>query len=346
MISDNDIKISQLFWGTENGEEVYLFKLTNSSGAYVELTNYGATLVSAVVPNANGTNGNVVLGFNSLVAYLDDDCYIGSTIGHYANRIACGEFKLDDHTYQIDINDGKNANHGGVHGFNKRVFKYITTEQGISFLLISPDGDGGFPGKLHFRVNYSWTDLNELVIGYEAMSEHKTVVNFTNHAYFNLKNGGDILGHELAVYAERFLDTTVEFIPTGIIQPTGDMGLGGGAIRNKLTVDNGRLIGLNVCYLLDNKEKKELGLAATLTEKSSGRKLEVYTTYPSIMVYTGDYLKSVCPGHNLYCYGPFNGLCLECQYYPDSPNHDKFPSTILYAGSLCKELIIYQFSSS
>jgi aldose 1-epimerase len=341
------VKITSKLWGEYAGRPVYLFKIENAGGAYVELTNYGATLVSAVVPDAHGAYTNVVLGFSSLQAYIDDASYMGSTIGRYANRINGAKFMLDGVTYFLEKNEGQHTNHGGNHGFNSRVFDYLVTDDGLSFGIKSEDGEGGYPGNLELTVNYRFTDQNELVITYQASTDKKTVANFTNHAYFNLSNDGSkIFDHSLTVYAGNILDNKAEYIPSGLVKPAGDIALTGTSIRNKMTVKDDGIAGLNDCYILDEQNNNSIKPAAKLFEKRSGRKLEVFTTYPALMVYTADYLESKHLGHNLCKYSPFDGLCLECQYFPDSPNHQHFPSTTLEAGALYQETIIYKFSSN
>ncbi|WP_419702125.1 aldose epimerase family protein [Mucilaginibacter sp. NFX135] len=321
-----------------------LFKMENTHGAYVELTNYGATLVSVVVPDRHGVYSNVVLGFPSLHAYLDDDCYIGSTIGRYANRIGGASFQLDGITWYLENNDGENTNHGGSKGFNTRVFKYVVTAEGLYFTIQSTDGEGGYPGNLELTVHYVWTDLNELLISYCASTDKKTIANFTNHAYFNLSNdGAKIFDHRLTIHAGSLLQNDGNYIPTGIIEPVGNRRLSDTVIKNKMMVNETHITGLNDCYILDEQPGTYHKLAAELTEKRSGRKLEIFTTYPALMVYTGDYLQSEYLGHHQNPYSPFDGICLECQHYPDSPNHSNFPTTVLNPGDTYHESIIYKF---
>jgi aldose 1-epimerase len=344
-MNNDDIKVSSKLWGEYDGQPVYLFKLENANGACVGLTNYGATLVSAVVPDAHGVYGNAVLGFSSLQAYIDDECYVGSTIGRYANRISGAKFELDDTAYYLEANDGQNTNHGGNRGFNSMVFQYAIIPGGVSFTLFSPDGESGFPGNLDLKVTYRWTALNELITRYEATSDKKTVANFTNHAYFNLSANCDkIFDHQLTIFADEVLEKDSAYIPTGLTKPADDLYFKNSTIRNKMMVNKGELTGLNDCYLLNENDSRLLKPAAQLVETKSKRKLEVFTTYPSIIVYTGDFLQSTYLGHHLRPYGSFDGICLECQYYPDSPNHSNFPSTVLEAGELYDETIIYKFS--
>ncbi|MDR6944854.1 aldose epimerase family protein [Mucilaginibacter pocheonensis] len=345
-MSQSTTQITYKLWGEYAGQPVYLFRMENAGGAYVELTNYGATLVSAVVADAGGRLGNVVLGFQSLQAYLDDECYVGSTIGRYANRIGGAKFKLDDTIWFLENNDGKNTNHGGKNGFNSKVFKYLISGDRLFFSIRSEDGEGGYPGNLEFTVHYRWTDMNELIISYRASTDKRTVANFTNHAYFNLSDSeAKIFDHRLTVHADNKLETDAEYIPTGNIKPLGDNRLIDTSVKNTMRVGDHRVIGLNDCYLLNKQNQTLHEPAAELVEKKSGRKLEIFTTYPAIIVYTADFLQSKHPGHHAHPYSAFDGLCLECQYYPDSPNHPNFPATVLEAGDIYHQTIIYKFST-
>lgn len=337
--------ISHKKWGEYLGEPVYLFKLVNAGGYYVELSNYGATLVAAVVPDKQNKPGNVVLGFPTLQGYLNDDCYLGSTIGRFANRIAGAKFTLDGVVYQLENNDGENTNHGGKAGFNTKVFDYVITENGLSFSILSADGDGGYPGNLQLTVNYQWTDLNELIITYTAVSDKKTIANFTNHAYFNLSNDGHkIHDHYLTIYADGVLASDDQYIPTGAIDTSGSKTFNNIPVKNNMTINGDNITGLNDCYVL-NESNERFKPAADLYDKTSGRKLEVFTTYPAILLYTADFLRSEIPGHNGFPYKSFDGLCLECQYCPDSPNQSDFQSAVLNAGDVYNQTIVYKFST-
>ncbi|SDE47290.1 aldose 1-epimerase [Mucilaginibacter pineti] len=337
--------ISSKLWGTHEGRPVYLFKLVNAAGAYIELTNYGATLVSVVVPDGDNNLGNVVLGFPDLQGYLDDDCYIGSTVGRFANRIAGAQFTLDGVVYQLENNDGKNSNHGGNAGFNKKVFDYVITDGSVSFTILSKDGEGGYPGNLSLTVNYRWTDLNELIITYTATSDKKTIANFTNHAYFNLSNTGqDIQDHLLTIYADNILEADADYTPTGVIKAAGNKVFLNTPVKNNMNINGDKVTGLNDCYLL-NVSPEQLKPAAKLQEQTSGRWMEVFTTYPALMLYTADYLHSKAPGHAMRKYQPFDGLCLECQHCPDSPNQPIFPSAVLNVGEVFEETIVYKFGT-
>jgi len=329
-------RITQHLWGNIQNQDVYLFKIENTSGAYVELTNYGATIVSIYVPDRNNELGNVVLGFENLESYLADDCYIGSTIGRFANRIGGARLVIDGMTYLLEDNDHGNSNHGGRNGFNTKVFDFSIDEGRLSFETLSRDGAGGYPGNLEFKVGYQWTDNNELLIDYSAICDQKTVANFTNHAYFNLAAGTEnMLDHELTVFSDLVVASGPNYIPTGLIVPADDLAFKQHKIKEKL----------NVCYFLSPQSPPVLQPAAVLSELNSGRMMEVFTTYPGILVYTADFLHSKNPGHNGKLYGPFDGLCLECQYLPDSPNHAHFPSTVLRPGEVYAHRIVFKFST-
>ncbi len=326
--------ISKVDWGMHEDRAVFLYRIENSTGAYVELTNFGASIVAVAVPDRHGNFDKVVLGFPQMQGYVNDQCYVGATIGRYANRIAFAGFELDDHRYFLKPNEGPHANHGGINGLHKRVFDVTVCDDNISFHLISADGDGGFPGNLRLTVVYRWNDANELHIQYEATSDKKTILNVTNHAYFNLSGGKeDITGHHLQVDASHVLETNKDYIPTGAFVPCSNLSFS-------------QIIGLNHCYVLNEVTQNRLRKAALLHHTDSGRTLEIYTTYPGLVVYSGDFLSSNVPGHARLPYQPFDGVCLECQYFPDSPNHPDFPSTVLDIDGVYNEQILYKFTVS
>ncbi|MBL0745515.1 aldose epimerase family protein [Chryseolinea lacunae] len=337
-------RISNAPWGTFEGKDVFLFRLKNASGAYVELTNYGATLVSVVVPDKTGNLESVVLGFPSLEGYLHDRCYIGSTIGRFANRIGNARFTLDGVTYALDKNDNTNSNHGGPSGFHARVFDFAISDDAVTFMLTSENGEGGFPGKIDFKVKYSWSDDCALAIRFNAVADKRTVLNFTNHAYFNLSPGdGDILNHELTLHADSLASTDKQYIPTGVIAPANDLLFKRHKIRERVKVSDNTMTGVNSYYILNPKEDKILRPAGKMTAQSSGRTLDVFTTYPGVQVYTGDFLHASHTSNLSRPPASFDGLCLECQHYPDAPNHPNFPSTVFDAGQVYDETIVYKF---
>jgi aldose 1-epimerase len=324
-------------WGETAAGPAYLFRLTNPAGAFVELTNYGATLVSAHVPDRDGRLGNVVLGYDTLQGYLTDTNYMGATIGRFANRIAHAAFELEGTHYRLEANDGPNTNHGGSNGFHRQMFHHEIGENCIAFSYTSPDGEDGFPGTLHVTVTYQWTDDHALLIRYEATTDQPTVANFTNHAYFNLSGEKSTIdGHQLRICANNILETAPDHIPTGRILPAGALVFDGGDVREKIQEANGRRMGLNTCYVLENPGTG-LRQACQLTDPQTGRRLTVHTSYPGVLLYTGDYITG--DAHQ-----PFEGLCLECQYFPDSPNQPAFPDTTLRPGEIYSHSIQLHFS--
>lgn len=321
-------------------QELVLFRIENTSGAYIEVLNYGATLTSIVVPDQTGKKENIILGYNNIEDYLSDQFYLGSTIGRFANRIAKARFDLDGSTYHLDKNDGENSNHSGSDGFNFRIFDHKITEDKIILSLESKDGDGGFPGNIHFSVIYSFSDNNELIIGYKVIADKKTIFNPTNHAYFNLTAGKEnILNHELKIQANDYLESDNQFIPTGKILPVAKTGFDFREYRKiaeMMPLKNEILKGYNT-YFIGNNNNEKLQLLASLKEHSSGRNLDVYSTTPGVQVYTGDYLSGAQP--------PFGGVCIEAQFFPDFPNHPHFDQLIILPGQECSQIIKYAFST-
>ena len=339
------VKTSSTLWGQINGADVFLFRIENESGAYVELTNYGATIVSVVVPNKEQHFENVVLGFPNVDGYLNDTCYIGSTIGRYANRISNARFKLDGKIFYLDANDGKNSNHAGKSGFNYRVFTAEAFDNGVMMTLTSPDGDGGYPGKLELMVIYTWSNNNELLINYKATTDKATIANFTNHAYFNLSAfKSKIYNHKLTLLSDSIVDLHEDYTPSGAIIPAEQKAFNNNKLGDKFNIDENHVEGLNLFYII-NTGSRENGLtyAALLTDEASGRALKVYTDYPGVFLYTGDYLSSTTATHTGQGAKPFDALCLECQHYPDSINHPDFPQAVLRAGDVYNQSIVYKF---
>ncbi|WP_428229372.1 aldose epimerase family protein [Flavobacterium sp.] len=325
-------------FGFFKGKEIFKFRIANIHGNYVELLNYGAIVKSIVVPDKSGNHENVVLGFPTLKGYLNDSCYIGATIGRFANRINNAEFSIGNKTYHLDKNDGKNNNHSGSAGFNSKVFDFLVIDDAVIFTLESKDGEGGFPGNLKTKVIYNWTNQNELKIRYLAISNEPTPLNFTNHSYFNLSGCWEnIQNHNLSIRANSILVSTPDYIPTGEIVDADKYSFSndklGDVMQNK---------GLNIFYIFD-KDKVHSDFVCELSEEKSGRRMRVQTSYPGVQLYTGDYLNSKIIGEHSKLYEPFDGLCLECQYYPDSPNHAHFSNTIFGSGQFYNETITYVF---
>jgi aldose 1-epimerase len=342
---------SRAFGETPAGEPVQLYTLTNKNGLSVSVMDFGATIVDIIVPDRDGKFADVALGFDRFAPYLRESPYFGATIGRYANRIAKGTFVLDRVTYHLPINNGPNSLHGGLRGFDKHIWKEeaVDSDQpAVRFSLLSPDGDQGYPGNLFATVTFTLNDDNELRIDYRATTDKKTVVNLTNHTYFNLAGAGHglVLDQVATLNADSYLPTDATLIPTGEIKDvTGTpydfrtatpIGL-----HLKETGTNPP--GYDNAYVLKKGFFSEWSLAAEVDDPKSGRTLKVYTDQPSIQFYTGNFLDGSITGKGRKVYEQHSAFCLETQHYPDSPNHDHFPSTVLQPGDTFKTSTVYQF---
>jgi aldose 1-epimerase len=340
-------KISKIPWGIVEGREVCLFKIINRNGEFIEVSNYGATLVSAYVRDKEDSIENVVLGFPVLQGYINDQSYMGSTIGRFANRIGKATFNLDGKKIELEQNDGPNNNHSGSSGFHKKVFDYEIQGDRLIFSLFSADGEGGFPGDLKVQVHYGWNEETELKIDYYGQTDQNTPFNLTNHSYFDLSSGRSrIFDHRLSVFSDQIVQAGADYIPTGEIAAAGEAcAFTDTRIEDKVRQPGGSIKGLNICYVLDRERQKSGLPAATLFEPASGRSMSLYTSYPGLMLYTGEYLNTVDPGFKGNPYKPFDGMCLEAQFFPDSPNHPSFPSAVLRVGELAHHHIIFKFDT-
>lgn len=347
---------AQLFGTAPDGNQVYLYTLTNPSGMTVKIISYGARITAISVPDRNKHFADVVLGFPNLKGYVgDNDPFFGATIGRYANRIADGMFHLDGKTYHIPINDGPNALHGGPKGFDKRVWKGKTlkTPQGYAAELtyFSPNGQEGFPGNLHITVRYTLENHDALRIDYTATTDQDTVVNFTNHSYFNLSGAGsgNILNEKLMIDADHYTPINKTLIPTGQIAPVAGTPLD---FRKLTTVgsrihDNFQQLkyagGYDFNYVLNHPGDLSV-VAAKVVDPVSGRVLDAYTTEPGIQFYSGNQITKPIYGVG-GVYHKYAALTLETQHFPDSPNHSNFPSTVLHPGQTFHSTTIYRFST-
>ena len=347
----------QLFGKTADGHDVDLYTLTNRNGVEIGIMNRGGTVVSIRVPDRNGKVGDVALGFDSLDGYLQDNPFFGALVGRYGNRIAKGRFKLNGVAYKLAVNNGENHLHGGLQGFDKAVWNARDVSEGplprLELTYLSKDGEEGYPGNLSVAVVYSLTDANELRIDYSATTDKDTVVNLTNHSYFNLAGAGegDILGHELTLYADRFTPVDKGLIPTGELRSVG----GTPFDFRKPTPIGARIDakdeqiqfggGYDHNFVLDSGGGS-LTLAARVNEPKTGRVLEVLTTEPGIQFYTGNSLDGKVAGKGGKAYQKRYGFCLETQHFPDSPNHPKFPSTVLKPGGKYQTTTVYRFSAA
>ena len=350
------MNIESKTWGkTPDNKDIKLYTLTNANGIKVQLSDIGAGIVSIVTPDRNGRNDDIVLGYPNATDYYGDGPCMGKTPGRFANRIANGRFKIDDIEYQLELNtgDGKHHLHGGSIGFANQKWASRIEGESVVFTYLSADGEAGYPGELLARVRYTLNDEDELNIHLSAVSSDTTIVNLTNHTYFNLKGdgNGDILDHKLRLNASRFLPATNELITTGEMAQVADTPMDftqGKQIGQDIKANFPDLIngkGYDSCWVIDDVCKDKLILAAELSHEGTGRMVRFYTTQPGIQVYTGNWL-SGCPiGKNGHVYEDYSGVALECQALPDSPNKPNFPNTVLRSGETYKETIIFKFST-
>lgn len=342
------------FGKTPDGRTAQLFTLVNKNGVRMKLTNYGGIVISLEVPDRTGTLGDVVLGHDNLDGYLKSSPYFGCLVGRYGNRIAKGRFKLGGKEYTLAVNNGANALHGGLKGFDKVLWaaQPMETENGpaVELTYTSKDGEEGYPGNLKVTAVYTMTHKDELKLEYTAMTDQETVLNLTHHSYFNLKGAGsgDILGHEMMLNAQQFTPVDANLIPTGerrAVQGTPmDFNTPttiGARVEQKdeqLAFGNG----YDHNWVVD-KKLGELGLAARVYEPTTGRVMDVWSTEPGIQFYSGNFLDGTITGKGGKVYRFRNGLCLEPQHYPDSVNQPDFPSTVLKPGETYRNTIIYRF---
>lgn len=333
--------------------DITLYTLTNASGASVTLSTLGAGIVGIVVPDKDGKLADVALGYADAADYIADGPCAGKTPGRYANRIAKGKFAIGGKEYQLAINNGPNALHGGPEGFMNQIWNGEAKGSHVKFTYTSKDGEEGYPGTLKATVVYSWNDDNELTIELKAECDQKTVVNLTNHAYFNLdgENAGSVLDHELQLMASRYLPTDDTQIPTGEMAPVKDTPMDFmelKAIGKDINADFEALKigkGYDHCWVLDNWHKHTLIPAAKLVSNKSGRVLEVFTTQPGAQVYTGNWLAGSPKNKSGRSYNDYDGVAIECQGMPDAPNHKNFPCQLLGPGEEYDQMIVYRFST-
>ncbi|XOV93906.1 MAG: aldose epimerase family protein [Bacteroidota bacterium] len=343
---------NKLFGITAQGKEVLEYTLTNKSGASVSIITFGGAVISIKVPDKDGVLGEVVLGFDSISQYEKRSSF-GSIIGRFANRIANARFELDGKTYELEANNGPNNLHSGTQSFNREVWEVIEEIQekdkiGIKLKFISPHMDDGFPGELTCLVTYLWTEDNALIIDYEATTDSRTIVNFTNHSYFNLGNHQEpITNHILQLAASNYLPVNEFLIPTGVIESVSNTPFDftkAKPVGQDIDAENSQLAitrGYDHCWVVDDwsGELKEI---STLYAPHTGRELKTFTTEPGVQVYTANGLSGKSRNNSEFI--SRGGICLETQHYPDSPNQKKFPSTILDTGEKFHSQTIYQFA--
>jgi aldose 1-epimerase len=338
---------------TSEGKSVEEYTLTNKNGMEVRVITLGGTITSIRVPDRTGEMANVVLGCATLEDYLTQSPYFGCITGRFANRIAKATFKLNGTEYKLTANDGANSLHGGAKGFDKRVWQAreikAADETGLELTYTSPDGEEGYPGNLQTTVTYRLDNDNALHIDYKATTDKPTIVNLTNHSYFNLAGEGTILNHELMLNADHYTPTDSTAIPTGEIAKVEGTPFDfrkATVIGERIRSGHEQMVfgrGYDHNWVL-NKKDKSLTLAAKLLEPISGRVLEVLTTEPAIQFYSGNFLTGTVVGQSGHTYRQSDGLCLETQHYPDAPNQPNFPSTVLNPGETYQTTTVFKFS--
>ena len=355
------------FGQTEKGEKVTRFVCTNQNGCVLELIDYGAIVLQLRVPDRQGRIANVNLGFESLDGYLQRHPYFGATVGRFCNRIAGGQFSLDGKTYTLAKNNGPNHLHGGVAGFDKQLWKAepVKTSDavGVRFSRQSPDGEEGYPGCVDVSVLYTLNNRNELLVDFTATTDQPTPLNLTNHNYWNLAGAGNgsILDHELEIAADQYVATNDQLIPTGKLNAVANTPLDfrmphrlGERIR-QIVADP---VGYDHCYVLRPAADRQplpaaspaapnpngaaaLRFAARVTDRQSGRVMEVYTTQPGLQLYSGNFLDGSAGNGG---YKQYEGFCLETQHFPDSPNQPGFANTILKPGETFRQTSVFRFT--
>lgn len=337
-----------------SGDSVHLYTLSNANGTELRIMDYGGIIVSLRTRDRAGALGDIVLGFDSLAGYLASSPYFGALVGRYANRIARGKFTLDGASYTLAVNNGVNALHGGLRGFDKVLWraepKQDSSGAGLVLRYTSKDGEEGYPGTLNVQVTYTLTERDELAVDYLATTDKATPVNLTQHSYFNLAGdgSGDVLAHLLTIDADRFVPIDSTLIPTGALSPVD-----GTPFDFRKAVAIGARIGDPDPQLANaggydhsfviNRSGPGLVHAARVVEPKSGRTVDVATTEPGIQIYTGNFLDGTLTGKSGHVYNRRNAFCLETQHLPDSPNQPAFPSTILRPGSEFRSRTVYTF---
>lgn len=351
------MKVEEKLYGvTSDGKKVYLYTITNNKGMEVSFTNYGACIESIIVPDSKGNKADIALGFDNLTGYEENQPGFGAFIGRYANRINGGKFVINGKTFELEKNDGNNTLHGGSKGYNKYIYETEVFKDedmiSVEFSRLSPHMEQGFPGNLDICVTYSLSETGELMIEYLVVSDKDTVINLTNHSYFNLAghNAGSILDHKLWIKANKFNPTNSELIPTGELKDvTGTpmdfrefkkVGQDIDADYEPLKIAGG----YDHNYVLDISGD-DVEKVAELVDENSGRVMEVFTDMPGMQVYSGNMLNPVNNPKDGASYNKRDGICFETQFFPNSCNETDFPSSLLRAGEEFESVTIYKFSA-
>ena len=336
--------------------ELCTFTLSNQCGTQVVVSNLGATIVSLLTADNRGQLDDVVLGYEDLSFYPRDDNYFGCVLGRFANRIANGQFRLGGSVYSLACNNGPNHSHGGMEGFNRRLWQgnIVEREKGpvLELSYVSPAGEEGYPGRLSITLTYSLSEDNEFTLSYRAVSDAETVVNLSHHIYFNLagSSGRDILDHHVFLNADHYLPVNTDMIPSGeLADVSGTFDFRQARVLAEALAENHPQLaiaeGFDHNWVLKTTASSEQRLAARVYEPSSGRVMEVFTDQPGVQFYTGNHIAPTHPGRRGQHYSPRDGLCLETQHFPDSPNHAHFPSCTLQAGEIYESSTSYRFSA-
>ncbi|MFH1880872.1 MAG: aldose epimerase family protein [Bacillota bacterium] len=343
------MQISKRAYGKDHlNRPVTEYTLTNAAGASVSVLDLGGTVTRILMPDRDGRLGDVVLGYDDALSYMKNGGYLGSLIGRHGNRIGGATFDLDGNTYPLQANNGPNTRHGGPDGFSKRIFTVKAAKGALRLSLASPDGDQGYPGALHLEAEYSLSDDNALTIAYRAATDKTTIVNLTNHTYFNLDGHGaaDIRDMTLRVFAGFVTEADKTLIPTGRLIPAGDVAYGfqtptriGDVLdAPDAAMQNAGGVDFNFCAGRDREDK----LIATLYSQKTGREMQVITDLPGVQVYTGQGLNQT--GKGGVRYRKYGGICLETQRYPDSIHHPHFPSVVLRPEEVYFTKTTYRFA--
>jgi aldose 1-epimerase len=352
-----EMKVEKRPFGNVDGKNVDLYTISNSKGVTMTVTNYGGIITSLVVPDKNGKMEDVALGYNDVDSYVKSSPYFGAIVGRFGNRIAKAKFSLDGEEYTLAANNGPNTLHGGNKGFDKVVWDAKEIQQadaaGCELHYTSADGEEGYPGNLQCKAVYLLDNNDRLTVEFSATTDKATVVNLSQHSYFNLagEGCGDILGHELMLNADRFVPVDATLIPTGELPPVKGTPMDfskSTAIGARINADFEQLKfgkGYDHCWVLNQKKPGAMTLAARVYEPGSGRTLEITTTEPGIQFYCGNFLDGSNIGKRGVAYNFRNGFALETEHYPDSPNKPQFPSVVLRPGQTYKTTTVFAFSA-
>ncbi|MCD8204202.1 MAG: galactose mutarotase [Coprobacillus sp.] len=342
----NKVRItSRPFLKGLDGSPTFLYRLTNSSGAYVEITSLGASIVSIVVPDRNGKLTDVALSYATSDGFLNSDCYFGASVGRVAGRIAHGKFTLNDKEYSLAINNGVNALHGGIRSFSRRTWNASITPSGLKMSLVSPDGEEGYPGTLKVSITFSFSEDNALLIDYKAITSEDTLVNLTNHTYFSLsgEESNSILDNELQIEASRYIEVDKDMVPTvskSVIGTPFDF-THFKEIGRDIFENNAQL---NIAHGYDHSFILNESKTAYAYSKKTGIMLTCKTTYPILHLYTSNFV-NVPLGKHHHAYSLYSGFCLETQLYNDAINHPEWPSVVLRKGELYHHQTLFKFSA-